>query len=575
MLTINHEVEFCVVGGGLAGMCAAIAAARQGIKTLLMHDRPVLGGNASSEIRMWVCGAHGENNLETGIIEEIRLENLYRNNYPNYSIWDSILYEKVRFQENLTLLLNCSCNAAEMNGDKIKNITGWQLTNETWHKVEAKYFADCSGDSILAPLSGAEFRYGREASNEFGESIEPEQADSNTMGMSCLLQCRETNYPQNFIPPSWANKYICPEDLPNRDTNMTPTQNFWWLEIGGQQDTVHDCEEIRDELLKIGFGIWDYIKNYSKQDASNWVLDWIGFLPGKRESRRYVGDHIMTQNDVSSEGKFEDIVAFGGWSMDDHHPDGIKYPGTPTIFHPAPSPYGIPYRALYSKNIDNLFFAGRNISATHAAMSSSRVMATCALIGQAVGTAAAVASKNSLSPRKVYQEKLNELQTQLQADDCWLPGKKRVISELCQKAKLLSSCGNAESVRNGFDRPIGEDKNCCYVQEGDYLEYRFEQDQDISEIKIIFDSDLNRMPRNMLSNYPLDMPKYSPPETLIKSFSLELEDESGKVTEIFMTDNNYQRLFYLNANAKARAIRLKILGTRQQETSRIFAFDIT
>lgn len=529
MRTINHDVEFCVVGGGLSGMCAAIAAARQGVKTLLMHDRPVLGGNASSEIRMWVCGAHGENNLETGIIEEIRLENLYRNNYPNYSVWDSILYEKVRFQENLTLLLNCSCNGAEMNDNKIKSITGWQLTNETWHKVEAKYFADCSGDSILAPLSGAEFRYGREASSEFGESIEPEQADSNTMGMSCLLQCRETDSPQEFIPPSWANKYTCAEDLPNRNTNMIPTQNFWWLEIGGHQDTVHDCEEIRDELLKISFGIWDYIKNHSVQDASKWVLDWVGFLPGKRESRRYVGDHIMTQNDVSFAGKFEDIVAYGGWSMDDHHPEGIKYPGKPTIFHPAPSPYGIPYRALYSKNIDNLFFAGRNISATHAAMSSTRVMATCALLGQAVGTAAAVASKNSLSPRGVYREKINELQAQLQADDCWLPGKKRIISELCQKAELTSSCGNAEAVRNGFDRTIGEDSNCCDTKENDYLEYRFKQVENISEIKIIFDSDLSRVGRNMISNYPQDIPKYSPPETLIKSLLLLRSQNKKKV----------------------------------------------
>jgi len=575
MRTINHKVEFCVVGGGLSGMCAAIAAARQGVKTLLMHDRPVLGGNASSEIRMWVCGAHGDNNLETGIIEEIRLENLYRNNYPNYSVWDSILYEKVKFQENLTLLLNCSCNNAEMDGNKIKTITGWQLTNETWHKVEAKYFADCSGDSILAPLSGAEFRYGREAASEFGESIEPEQADSNTMGMSCLIQARETNSPENFIPPAWANKYTKAEDLPNRVTNMIPTQNFWWMEIGGQQDTVHDCEEIRDELLKIGFGIWDYIKNYSEQDASNWVLDWMGFLPGKRESRRYIGDHIITQNDVSSEGKFEDIVAFGGWSMDDHHPEGIKYPGKPTIFHPAPSPYGIPYRSLYSKNIDNLFFAGRNISATHAAMSSTRVMATCSLLGQAVGTAAAIATQNSLSPRGVYQNKLNELQTQLQADDCWLPGKKRSISELCQKSELLSSCADAETVRNGFDRTIGENANYCTVKENDYLEYRFEHAEEISKIRIIFDSDLSRIARNMLSNYPKDMPKYNPPETLIKSFALTIEAENGKTTEIFNTNNNYQRLFQINKNINIKAIRLKIHETRQTETSKIFAFDIS
>ncbi len=574
MRTINHQVEFCVVGGGIAGMCAAIAAARQGVKTLLMHDRPVLGGNASSEIRMWICGAHGENNLETGIIEEIRLENLYRNNYPNYSVWDSILYEKVKFQDNLTLLLNCSCNNAEMDGSKIKSITGWQLTNETWHKVEADYFADCSGDSILAPLSGAAFRYGRESSSEFGESIEPEQADTNTMGMSCLLQCRETNSPEKFIPPAWANKYTCPEDLPNRIIEMTPTQNFWWLEIGGTRDTVHDCEEIRDELLKTAFGIWDYMKNYSREDVSNWVIDWVGFLPGKRESRRYEGDHIITQNDVSNGGKFDDIVAYGGWSMDDHHPEGIKYPGQPTIFHPAPSPYGIPYRALYSKNIDNLFFAGRNISTTHAAMSSTRVMATCGLLGQAVGTAAAVAAKNSLSPRGVYQNKLAVLQAQLQADDCWLPGKKRDISELCQQAELYSTCAEAEIIRNGFDRTIAGEKNYCTVKNGDYLEYRFEQARDISELRIIFDSNLNRNYLNMLSNYPLNMPKYSPPETLVESFALTIENENGEISEIFSTDNNYQRLFRLNKNIRAKTVRLIIQAIRE-ETAKLFAFDIS
>ena len=575
MRTINHEVEFCVVGGGLSGMCAAIAAARKGVKTLLMHDRPVLGGNASSEIRMWVCGAKGENNLETGLIEEIRLENLYRNSYPNFSIWDSILYEKVRFQDNLTLLLNCSCNNAEMNGDKIKSIRGWQLTNETWHNVKADYFADCSGDSILAPLSGAEFRYGREASAEHGESIEPEQADDKTMGMSCLIQCRETDSPQKFIAPTWANKYESAEDLPNRGLNFTPQQNFWWLEIGGEQDTVHDCEEIRDELLKVAFGVWDLIKNRCDNSAENWVLDWVGFLPGKRESRRYVGDHIITQNDVSAEGKFEDIVAYGGWPMDDHHPAGIRYLGAPTIFHPAPSPFGIPYRALYSKNIDNLFFAGRNISATHAAMSSTRVMATCALLGQAVGTAAAIATKNSLSPRGVYQEKFNDLQTQLQSDDCWLPGKKRAISELSAKADLNASCAEVEKVRNGVDRPIGDENNACYVKADDYLEYRFEQTENVKEIKVIFDSDLNRHHLNMLSNYPLDMPKYQPPETLVKSFEITVEDENGKKIKLFSTDNNYQRLFRMPCEIKAKSVRLQILETRQADESRIFAFEVS
>ena len=155
-----HKVDLCVVGGGLAGMCAAIAAARHGAKVALMQDRPVLGGNASSEVRMWICGAHGENNRETGIIEEIMLENRYRNPLRNFSIWDSILYEKVRFEPNITLLLNCSCTDATVDDDRIRSVTGWQLTTQTWHTVEADLFADCSGDSILAPLTGAEFRMG-------------------------------------------------------------------------------------------------------------------------------------------------------------------------------------------------------------------------------------------------------------------------------------------------------------------------------------------------------------------------------------------------------------------------------
>ncbi|MFA7231210.1 MAG: FAD-dependent oxidoreductase [Victivallaceae bacterium] len=574
MRTITHQADFCVIGGGLAGMCAAIAAARKGIKTVLMHDRPVLGGNASSEIRMWVCGAHGENNLETGLIEEIRLENLYRNNYPNYSIWDSILYEKVRFQENLTLILNCSCNQAEMDGNKIKSVTGWQLTAETWHKVEAGLFADCSGDSILAPLTGAEFRYGREARGEFNESIEPEQADDCTMGMSCLLQARETDSPQKFIAPAWAHKYYSDADLPNRSHLIQGKQNFWWLEIGGQQDTVHETEEIRDELLKITLGVWDHIKNHGDHNAANWTLEWLGFLPGKRESRRYVGDHIITQNDVSAGGNFPDIIAYGGWSMDDHHPAGFRHPGAPTIFHPAPSPYGIPYRSIYSKNIDNLFFAGRNISATHAAMSSTRVMATCATLGQAAGTAAALAVQNKLSPRGVYEQKIDELQALLMDADCRLPGFSRKISRTASAAKLIASSGNPESLRNGVDRPGGENANCWEGSESDWVEYRFEQPQPINQVRIVFDSNLNRNLLNMISYYPLNMPHYSPPDTLVKSFHLEAENADGSLTELFRTDNNYQRLNKIPVNGQFVRIRLYLDEFYSPGHKKVFAFDV-
>ena len=402
--SIYHKVDLCVVGGGLAGMCAAVAAARHGIKVALMHDRPVYGGNASSEIRMWVCGAHGKNNRETGIIEEIALETIYRNPYRRYPMWDAILFELINNEKNITPILNCSCNDIEMDGSKIKKVIGWQTTTQCYHIIEAKLFADCSGDSILAPLSGAEYRWGRESRNEFGESIAPEQADKKTMGLSCLIQARETDKKHTFIAPSWARKFT-KEDLPYRLPDMNdPEENFWYMELGGEGDTIHDTEKLRDELISIAYGIWDFVKNSGEYDADNWELEFVGFLPGKRESRRYVGDYIMNQNDVRDGGHFDDIAAYGGWTMDDHNPAGINTKDKPNIFHPAPSPFGIPYRCLYSVNIENLYFAGRNISVTHTAMSASRVMATSALLGQAVGTASAIAIKNGVTPREISEK---------------------------------------------------------------------------------------------------------------------------------------------------------------------------
>ncbi|MBT3275205.1 MAG: FAD-dependent oxidoreductase, partial [Spirochaetales bacterium] len=370
----HHDVEFCVIGGGMAGLIAAISAARKGTKTALVQDRPVLGGNASSEIRMWISGAHGDNNHETGILEEIQLENSYRQTYPSYSVWDSVLWEKARFQENLLLFLNCSVNKVEHENSRITGVTGWQMTTETWHSIRADLFADCTGDGTIGAIAGAEFRIGREKRGDHDESIAPETADKKTMGMSCLIQARETDRFQEYIPPTWAYRYNNDGEFPEREHTLTGTQNFWWLEVGGTDDSIHDSEDLRDELVKIAYGVWDHIKNRGDHGADNWVLDWTGFLPGKRESRRFIGDHILTQNDVEAEGRhFEDIVAFGGWTMDDHFPEGFYKKQGGTIFHPAPSPYGIPYRCLYSKNIKNLFIAGRNISATHAALSSTRV----------------------------------------------------------------------------------------------------------------------------------------------------------------------------------------------------------
>ncbi|MBR4941543.1 MAG: FAD-dependent oxidoreductase, partial [Clostridia bacterium] len=461
MRNLDYSADLCVVGGGLSGVCTAIAAARHGIKVVLVQDRPVLGGNASSEIRMHIGGAHGKDNRETGIIEEIILENFYLNPQESYTVWDSVIYAKVKAEENITLLLNSSVLSAECGGGEIYSVTAWQSNAETFHRVKAKYFADCSGDSILSTLSGAEFRYGREAKSEFGESIPPDTADSKTMGMSCLLQLRETDHKTEYTPPEWAYKFETDADLPFKDHDRF--NNFWWIEVGGEWDCIHDTDRCRDECLKIAFGVWDHMKNHGDHGVDNWVLDWIGFRPGKRESRRYVGECGVTENDVRDGGKFEDVVAYGGWSMDDHFPAGFYYrDGYPTIFHPAPSPWGLPLRCMISKNVKNLVFAGRNISVTHAALSSSRVMATCAVLGQALGTAVADAVAKNVDIRKID---VSALQQELMWDDCFIPYVSRKVPQLTERAKV-----SAEVIRNGVER---RGENCWAGKAGEAIRYDF------------------------------------------------------------------------------------------------------
>ena len=575
-----HRVDFCVVGGGLAGMCAAIAAARRGIKVALMHDRPVLGGNASSEIRMWVCGARGANNAETGIIEEILLDNLLRNPLQGFPIWDTILYEKVRFEPNITLLLNCSCLDATMAKGRVRSVTGWQTTTQMWHVVEAALFADCSGDSVLAPLTGAEFRIGREARREFGESIEPVRGDRRTMGMSCLIQSRETDRPQPFIPPAWANKYRTDADLPNREHTVRGN-NFWWIELGGEQDSIHDTETLRDELLKAAYGIWDHIKNHGDHGADNRVLEWIGFLPGKRESRRYLGDHLLTQNDVRAEARFDDVVAYGGWPMDDHHPGGLRWRGVPTIFHEAPSPFGIPYRSLYSRNVPNLFFAGRNISVTHAALSSTRVMATCAILGQAVGTAAALATHAGLPPRAISQRRIAELQQALMADDCYLPWQRRDVPALTQRARLTASEGDPAPLRNGIDRPVGLVDNGWSGAVGkSWAQYEFDKPAAIRRLRFVFDSDLNRngprgaCRRNIVCDYPLHPEPKTVPASMTRSFRIDARSPGGAWKKLASVADNHQRLVILDAKAKTKALRFVPESTWGAPAAHLFAWDV-
>ena len=569
------KCDLCVVGGGMSGLCTAISASREGLNVVLMHERGVLGGNASSEIRMWICGAKGENNRETGIIEEIALENAYRNPTKSYAVWDTVLYDFVKREKNLTLLLNCTCMDAKCEKGEfadgrdtiIKQVTGYQMTTQSFIDVEAKFYCDSSGDSILAPLTGAKFSMGREGKDEYNEKTATEKADSMTMGMSCLCYGRETDNDVKFTPPSFATK-LTKSDFENRNPNLySETENFWYLELGGNRNSIDDTEEIRDELVALAVGTWDYIKNSGDHNADKWDLDFLGFLPGKRESRRLHGDYMITQCDVLDGVVFEDEIAYGGWPIDDHFPGGFWHKGIPNTDFSTPAPYSIPYRALYSKNVLNLFFAGRNISMTHSAMSSIRVMATCCLLGEAVGKASALAVKNNVTPAGVYEKYLSQLQALLLDEDCFLPHVQRQISSKCKNAKL--SAGNG-ILNNGQDRAhkiYNTDENSCayHAVVGEKIEYTLDNEQLVNDVHIVFDSDLNRKTLNggwcerehsTRANVIKNAPKLIMPKTLCKNFSLYADDEL-----ILSVNENRKRAYHVKVNKACKKLALVVDGS--------------
>lgn len=583
--TAEKYCDLCVIGGGLAGVAAAVSAARRGISVVLVQDRPMLGGNASSEIRMWVCGAEGDNMRETGIIEEIMLKNQYRNPYKNYSIWDSVILETVMENGNIKLLLNCSCMGGQTENGIIEHVVCWQTTTQRFFRIRAKIFADCSGDSVLAPISGAEHRMGRESEQEFAERFGAPEADNKTMGMSCLIQARECAEERIFIPPAWAKK-LTASDLLHRFPNLSgDSENFWYLELGGDKNSIRDTEEIRDELIKLAYGFWDFLKNDEscKEKHKNFELDWMGILPGKRESRRYVGDYILTESDILAKGKFPDAVAYGGWPLDDHDPAGFNRPdGRPNRAIKVNAPYGIPFRCLYSKNIKNLMFAGRNISASHAALSSTRVMGTCAVIGQAVGTAAALAVKRGITPREVYGGYIGELRENLMYDDCFIPFARRPLTELTREAVINSDMSCPENLRNGRDRPIDGQYNGSVGSAGCFFEYSFEKPRFAEKIRIVFDSDLNRdtlpeserrLKRNMFHNTLLGREASYVPKTVIKSFRVILTAPDGKERTISV-DDNYQRLAYVPCGEAVKSVKLIFEETHGADDFRVFAVDL-
>ncbi|RYF24130.1 MAG: FAD-dependent oxidoreductase [Flavobacteriales bacterium] len=414
--------ELVVAGGGLAGVCAAITAARAGVKVTLVQDRPVLGGNASSEVRLWILGATshmGNNNRwarEGGVIDEILVENTFRNVNGNALIFDTILLDMVTNEPNITLFLNTAIYQVEKNDlEQIKSVSAFCSQNQTNYSFYAPLFCDATGDGIVGFLAGAAFRMGAESKEEFGERFAPSKEYGELLGHSLYFYSKNVGQPVKYVAPSYALKDIT--KIP-RFKNFNALEygcNLWWLEYGGRLDTIHDTEDIKWELWKVAYGAWDYIKNSGNfPEAANLTLEWIGTIPGKRESRRFEGDYMLRQQDIVDQQLHYDAVAYGGWSIDLHPADGVfsEKPGC-NQWH-GKGIYQIPYRCLYSRNVGNLFLAGRIISASHVAFGSSRVMATCAHAAQAVGLAAKLCITHEVNPAAIGKDDyIVELQQEL------------------------------------------------------------------------------------------------------------------------------------------------------------------
>ena len=570
----NAEYDVVVIGGGMSGICAALAAARHGARTALVHDRHVLGGNASSEIRMHICGA--SENLakpdleESGILHEIMLDNKSRNDYYNFSIWDMVLFSTVKRQKNLTVYLSTAMESCEMGeGSTIRSIDAYQLTTETHWKISGKVFIDCTGNATLGYYAEAEFRTGSEGRDEFGEPDAPGQPNKERMGNTLLFKAVDRGHPVAFKKPDFARTFT-EEELKYRThsavhgaqikgevdkayvrmtsfSTSSVDYGYWWIELPGETDDIIDeYEQIRDELVSCIYGIWDHLKNGGDHGAENYDLEWVGMLPGSREGRRLIGDYILNENDILSNRQFEDAVAYGGWPMDIHTAKGLyDFDELPSRVISFDGAYTIPYRSYYSKNISNLMMAGRDISASKMAMGSTRVMGTCAVGGQAVGTAAALCIKYDCDPRGA-QEHMRELQQMLLKDDAYIPGIwNEDPKDLARRAKVTATSARegcpTENVINGISRDEDGHRNLWISgkgrTEGEMLTLHLADRQPVSEVHLTFDSNFHYPIKITLSRKRQAQQRIGVPPELIRDYTVTLWQGDKKAAKQTVTEN--------------------------------------
>ena len=432
------EFDLVVVGGGIAGISAAISAARLGCTVALIQNRPVLGGNNSSEVRVGLSGLIFQNPFPNlgKLVDEIgpvghwthweakrdpesarskRILEVIKNNPekkihnagPASNYEDDKKLSIVENEENIRLFLNTHISEAKMSGNKIISVIGKNILSGKESIFKGQLFADCTGDGTLGFLAGADYRAGRESRLETGEISAPQDADNLSMGTSVQWYADKMNEPGSFPECPWAIRFT-------EKTCQQLTRGDWNWETGFFRDQIKDIEFVRDYGFRAVYGNWSFLKNLSKEKAKyqNHKLAWVAYIGGKRESRRILGDIILTEQDILNKVPFPDASFTTTWTIDLHYPVSLEgFSEEPFLSRAEVTrikPYPVPYRCLYSRNIENLFMAGRNISVTHVALGTIRVQRTTGMMGEVVAIAASICKRKKIKPREVYTKNLND-----------------------------------------------------------------------------------------------------------------------------------------------------------------------